>query len=229
MSHFPAYVLVPENTEDVGLKLIELLAPYDEGLEIELYEAQCECVRYAAADKARELCFLRYGPSDTEKEQLEKLMAEKPDADEDVEWARLMKERDELAETEFKKLLPTISPDPDCEQCGGKGVVISRYNENAKWDWWEIGGRWDDMLGGSWQNVSHADHNGQVASLRELALDRLPTPFAIVTPEGEWHAQGDMGSFARIIKLDEEWDSKARELILQNQDCIVVVVDCHAA
>jgi hypothetical protein len=229
MSHFSTYVLIPENTEDVEFMVEELLAPYDEGLEVEPYETECDCVRYGAIEQAHELCSVEHGPIEAAQEEFEKLMAEQPDADEDVEWARFMKERDDFIEAQVKRLLPTISPDLDCEECGGKGVVTSTYNQNAKWDWWEIGGRWRNVLENSRKNGAHRESNGSVATLNDLDRDKLPPPFAIVTPDGAWHAHGEMGWFARISCLDEEWESKAQAILSEHQDCILVLVDCHAA
>lgn len=229
MSHFSTYVLIPEITGDAGFMVEELLAPYDAGLEVEPYETECECVRFGAIEQAHELCSVEHGPIEAAQEEFEKLMAEQPDADEDVEWARFMKKRDEFIAAQVKVLLPTIAPDPDCEMCGGKGVITSTYNQNAKWDWLVLGGRWAGMLTDSWKHESHPDPNGNVASLSELDRDKLPTPFAIVTPDGAWHAHGEMGWFARISCLDEEWESKAQAILSQHQDCILVVVDCHAA
>jgi len=37
-----------------------------------------------------------------------------------------------------------------------------------------------------------------------------------------------MGPDTCIGKSDEEWQSQAKELVFDHQDCILVVVDCHA-
>lgn len=37
-------------------------------------------------------------------------------------------------------------PDPDCQECGGRGQRSTSYNPAAKWDWWQIGGRWTGVL-----------------------------------------------------------------------------------
>lgn len=229
MSHFPAYVLVPEKTENIELKVIELLDPYDDGLEVDPYETECDCVQFAALERARELCLLQFGSFEAAGEAFNKLMTQQPDADRKVEWARFMKERDELIDAEMERQLPSMVPDSGCEECDGKGFVTSTCNKNAKWDWWEIGGGWDSMLKDSWKDESHRYRNGKLAHIDDLDLDRLPIPFAIVTPDGTWHAQGDMTWFGRMSKLDEEWESKAKAILSENKDCILVVVDCHAA
>jgi len=229
MSHFPAFVLIPENTEDAGLKLNELLAPFDDLRLVESYEAKCFCVRYRAGLKAQEAAALKYGPIEIAQSEFKRQMAGIPDADKEAEWARSMKERDEFVMTEVKRQLRSIEPDPQCEECRGKGVITRTCNHNAKWDWWQIGGRWEEMLEQCWKRESHPDHHSTIAPLIELDLEKIPTPFAIITPDGSWHARGEMGPGDRISKLDEDWESKARALLSQHQDCLVVVVDCHTA
>ncbi|MCF6094545.1 hypothetical protein L1765_11280 [Microaerobacter geothermalis] len=44
MSHFVALVIVPKETEDIKQKVEELLAPYDENLEVNPYNRECYCV-----------------------------------------------------------------------------------------------------------------------------------------------------------------------------------------
>jgi len=229
MSHFPVYVLIPENAQDAGLKLKDLLAPYDKFLAVAPYEAECPCVRYRAVLKAQEAAALKYGPIEIAQSQFKRQEAENPVADVQAEWARAMKERDEFVTTEAKRHRESIEPDPDCDECGGKGVVTQTSNENATWDWWQIGGCWADILEDCWKNGSHPAHDGSVAAIRELDLVKLPTPFAIITPDGAWHAKGEMGSDDRISKLDEDWESKSKHILSAHQDCILVVVDCHAA
>jgi hypothetical protein len=228
MSHFLAYVLIPANTDDVELKVVELLAPYDEDLAVEPHEKECVCVRFRAFRKAQELCSLRYGPVKAAEEEFNKLIDRKPDAPNPLEWAHSMKERNNFMETEVEKQIPITPPDPDCEKCGGKGVVRSTYNENGKWDWWEIGGRWDDILKDSWKDESHHDLNGKPALLSDLNKDNLPTPFAIITPDGAWHAQAELGWLPRIAKLDEEWEPEVQAILSEHEDCFLIVVDFHA-
>jgi hypothetical protein len=70
----------------------------------------------------------------------------------DINWV-FSDESDELWETyigprrkrqeELLKAHPLVhSPDEQCYECGGSGFVTSTYNQNAQWDFWEVGGRW---------------------------------------------------------------------------------------
>jgi hypothetical protein len=142
MAHFCAYVLIPRNREDTLQVLVQLLDSYSQDRDVEPYETECYCVRHRAGGKASELCSDEHGSIESVKAEFEKLMAHKHDVERELEWARLMKQRDEQIEARVKMLLPTVSPDPDCKECGGKGIVTSTYNENVKLDWWMLGGRY---------------------------------------------------------------------------------------
>ena len=37
-------------------------------------------------------------------------------------------------------------PLASCDECEGLGTVLSTYNPASKWDWYEIGGRWEGEL-----------------------------------------------------------------------------------
>lgn len=91
------------------------------------------------------------------------------------------------------------------------GNLLSNYNPNSKWDWWCIGGRWSD---GTSDNVT------KVSNLPEEF-----TTFAVVTPDGVWHAKGDMGWFACVSNEDENYDFHKIVDDYGDYDC--TVVDCH--
>ena len=55
--------------------------------------------------------------------------------------------------------------------------------------------------------------------------------YSVVTPDGEWHAPGDMGWFGCSSESDEdyiEWVSRYRERFINgNEDLYMTIVDCH--
>lgn len=55
------------------------------------------------------------------------------------------------------------------------------------------------------------------------------TPFAVVTPDGQWHQKGDMGwwGMARNEQPKDEWKAQVESLLAAHQRCVAVVVDCH--
>ncbi len=101
--------------------------------------------------------------------------------------------------------------------------AISTFNPNAKWDWYEIGGRWDGHLPG---NVLSA-----AALLNRSDLKSL-LPAALVTPDGSWHqretfvSEGWMhGRFERTS--DRDWLTEVREALGSHPEHRVVCVDVH--
>ena len=103
------------------------------------------------------------------------------------------------------------------------GSVEENYNPNSKWDWWEIGGRWSGMING--------DDSARVGDV----IDTLPDDFvtyAVVTPDGLWHAPGEMGWFGCSTDTDLEWDEwqrnyKKRYLDTADPNWHIFIVDCH--
>lgn len=129
-------------------------------------------------------------------------------------------------------------------------------NPNAKWDWWQIGGRWQDKLlhkDGTrcntcqlkdidWEGMKRMhveDAKKHNASLPEGAPDFFkeseePEEFrtyAILTPDGEWIEPGEMGWFGSSSETAEsrkEYNDKYDKVLKEaNQDLWLTVVDCH--
>lgn len=98
---------------------------------------------------------------------------------------------------------------------------IAHENPQRKWDWYEIGGRWDGHFRG---NVAIAD---------ELAK-RLPkqSPCALVTRGGEWLQSefasfDDQGKYRVDSKAERSWRAEIRRALRLTPDSLVVAVDCH--
>lgn len=105
-----------------------------------------------------------------------------------------------------------------------EGNVLSTYNPKSKWDWWEVGGRWDGYL------TLKDGQNVNVAVIRELAAEAVKAPFAYVDTEGEWHEKGQMGFFGmtRNEADDEVWVKEYLDWLLGlDKDIVLVAVDCH--
>jgi len=53
-------------------------------------------------------------------------------------------------------------------------------------------------------------------------------PFAIVTPDGQWHEKGKMGWWAMVSDEDDDWDKKAKEILDKHREnTVAIAVDCH--
>jgi hypothetical protein len=102
--------------------------------------------------------------------------------------------------------------------------VDADANQSERWDWWEFGGRWSGILT---QAIRGPVNDENVVPVASLDLEKVPAPFAIITPDGAWHAQGDMGWGARVANVDENWESTAKAILAEHTDAVLVAVDCH--
>ena len=141
MSHFTVMVMSYGPGE-----VDELLAPYDENIEVEPY------IRYTKEDLIRNK---RNNLKDYEKRVYAEYLAD-PDAYRvkvgpnseahldyvSKEFPLLLSHIDD-DEFLYKKALESYEEDDIDKETGG---IISTYNPKSKWDWWVEGGRWSNYL-----------------------------------------------------------------------------------
>lgn len=214
MSHFITLVFTKEN----GKSVEELLAPFDENIEYAPYvkytreQAIAEIrkeiedyknglyARYLADPKAYEDNCSNEGHINYLKNTFPKKMNWTDD-----ECYEDMKER--FSEDMIKT----------------NGDLLSTYNPNSKWDWYSVGGRWNKCittLDGEQVNEAYVDEVDWKDS----------TPFAFITPNGEWHEKGEMGWWAIVTneKEKKDWETEFKEFIDSlDENIMVSVVDCH--
>ena len=242
MSHFSVAVFHRDDQ-----RIEDLLAPYDENLEIDPYSefTRDEAVRYCRENWAEEYIT---GKSD-----------------------------DEL----WKDIAHDYGDNVD-----DSGNIYSTYNDGCKWDWYEIGGRWADMLKlkrsakGKYNGVYRVDEaricdidfrpddEKYRNAIREWEIfvdgaekkpyeERIFSPFkpeyyiekygtkekyaecvsrfstyAVITPDGEWHEAGKMLWFGISTATNEDeldWEENYYKDFIENldQNMIVTIVDCH--
>lgn len=149
--------------------------------------------------------------------------------------------------------------------------------DKAKWDWYEIGGRWEKMIRTAKGNTNEAHLGDIITTIDEADYERAldfwdcevdgtkeRTPgrdyftlykpeyykefygdretfariqatlrtYAVITPDGEWHAEGNMGWFgcsSATPKEFREWSENWQKNFIENQDpeLIMTIVDCH--
>ena len=81
--------------------------------------------------------------------------------------------------------------------------------------------------------TSWKDYSGDIQPtekvIQAVRQDEDKFPFAIVTPDGEWHEQGKMGWFGVATNEEsfEAWNKRAIGLLMDNANTTAVVVDCH--
>jgi len=257
MSHFVTLVILPNKEKDnIDTKLTELFAPYDENMEVEEYLEECWCVGAKASNEVREAIEDQLGDLQIHRDwfaRIRKTAYEKAHAGVpedkrtwfieeieqpiDAQWKKeVWQPRDELKNKLMAEHPEGKSPDAGCEECNGTGQRPTTYNPKSKWDWWVVGGRWD----GSIQKNQRSSDNGfnfgpQHRELgnniapTEFLLDNLFVPFAILTPDGEWHERGEMCWFAVVANEKDGvcWEDTVFQIYGAYPNHFAVACDLH--
>jgi hypothetical protein len=114
---------------------------------------------------------------------------------------------------------------------GGAGGVdenglfcIHTFNPNAKWDWYVIGGRFDNIICGNMLGARTLVKHPKLADI---------LPYDFVTPDGKWHAVETFvrtswphGHFVQISP--ERWLRKFKTALRTFANYRVVCVDRHS-
>lgn len=142
----------------------------------------------------------------------------------------------------------------DEDQIGENGEVYSTYNPNSKWDWYEIGGRFENEL---LTRIDNNDTFGQEynkpiivrippqgykwvngAKIKDIDFNKMEEingetfcAWALVDEKG-WYEKGSMGWWAMSDATEEsinDFAKKSKEYIEmpENQDKYMIIVDCH--
>lgn len=225
MSHFYTVVLVPKYTQDISAKIEELLAPYDENIEVEEYDRECFCVNVEAKNAGWKAAENKFGPfNDLKKRFRDKVEAEMPnglnrsdpgyldiveETGQRLNWKEYIRKFMDYADQVETNHPMHNKPDTKCDECNGTGYYRSTYNPNSKWDWWVVGGRWDGVIrnsirddGNGGFNVEDEHHQLRYNTidcksfLENVKKDSGQYPFAIITPNGEWCEKAKMGYWA---------------------------------
>ena len=210
MSHFCVYVFHDKNTT-----VDELLAPYDENIKI---------APYVLYTKEQAIAKIRSEIEDFRNGSYKEYLADPAKYKE--KWGN-NKNHIDFLENEFPKKMNWT--DEECYEEIAKwyredgmvdedGSILSTYNPKSKWDWYQIGGRWSNSI------------PGDEVKMSEIPIEKIETPYAFVTPDGEWVERGEMGWFGiGSNEMDkDEWDVKFKEYLkMLGKDIILTQVDCH--
>lgn len=197
MSHFLLLVVAPNSVApELVQHLTFALQPFDEKLEVPEYEVECGCEQNRTFDKAwrdaKEAC----GPQAAQKQVRARFH-------------------------EIRPSTPSQGPDPECQSCRGTGRRLTTYNPQAKWDWWQLGGRWHGALDG-YNTQPLADYLQAAEPFR---------PFALLMPDGRWIERGEMGWWGCVSneKDREAWWQEALGELRQLDPAahFLAAVDCH--
>jgi hypothetical protein len=100
-------------------------------------------------------------------------------------------------------------------------------NPDGRWDWYEIGGRWNGYIPRAANNNILA---GILAKARHL---RDCLPCFVLTPKGRWleRERYYVSKESKRVKQeklnDRQWLKRVREVLLEWPNCRVVCVDIH--
>ena len=111
--------------------------------------------------------------------------------------------------------------------------LVTTYNPNSKWDWYSMGGRWDNYI-----YLKEKDDEGNAIQVNQAYFDEIDweymiehkTPFCFVDLDGEWNERGEMGWWACVNneKPESDWNQMFREYIQSiDENCLVTAVDFH--
>ena len=227
MSHFTVYVF----SNQYGNNVEDLLAPYDESLEMAPY------VRYT---REQAIAKVRKEIEDYKHGLYAEFLADPEAYKEKVKKTAFDEERYnahiDYLENEFPKKLEWT--DDECYEeeaywfredgmIDDDGNLLSTYNPNSKWDWYSTGGRWKDALITKDGKGTNEDY------ISQIDWTKTSMPFAFITPNGEWHERGEMGWWACVSneKNGDDWEDEYRstvyKMLKEDGDIMVTVVDCH--
>jgi len=111
----------------------------------------------------------------------------------------------------------------ESDMVGKRGGVWSTYNPKSKWDWFEVGGRWDGML------VLKDGRTVNEAKKNEVDWSKTGKAFGILH-EGKWHENAKMGWFGMTSdeKSEKRWEKEYQEVMDSiPDDTLITVIDCH--
>jgi len=235
MSHFLLGVILPEKVERKAVRAYveKVLEPYDENMEVAPYARPCGCGEWRAQQRADAIAAEETGLTwDALRETFRLKPEEERTQEAWTEHVASLREAEKRALARMEQ-----KPDPDCSECHGRGTYTSTYNPNRKWDWWQIGGRWDGVLRGKEplyiNGFTLADFHERVGhNLVKMAeLTRECMPFAFVLPDGTWLQQGEMRWWGIVQREDvspEMWETKTLDALKARYGGLrVVAVDCR--
>jgi hypothetical protein len=248
MSHAYLVVLMPEvdkvqevenkldykSREDAVRDFLDnQLARYSEHLQVPEYDEECHCIGLEARGRARDAAAKQFGSIEAIRASYWAL----PEIERtDEKWQSLIR-----SSTALEEKLVTVDPekdkpDPECTICEGTGTYRSERNPDSKWDWFVIGGRYNgeitraprsDEKGFNFGDDFHRLNENMIQVRKLLPLTDNDVPFAIVTPDGQWHEKGELGWWGTVSDKRDDWIAVGKTILEEHKDCFAIGVDYH--
>lgn len=222
---FNIFVLAPITlSKEVLVEMVSaLMDPYDKALQVDEHDAQCPCMFTDVRAKAEELANSRVNAADASADSNEQDRNQRL-FDRVKDYALDFQEKLGAA---VQELADQAAPDPSCKECGGSGKIRTTANPNGKWTHWIIGGYFAGPVLKSC--LKRAVDNPDIVPISALNMEKIPLNhlWAIITPDGEWHAAGDPFWFGAQRIDDPDWENTARSIIKRHADSILVAIECQ--
>lgn len=232
MTHFVGAVVTPAGLSEADLKvhLGEVLAKFDEDRTVD---------PYVSATKQQQIDHMR-GWLAIAADALVKYRAGEPPYDPSsgpapavhVRW--ITTEAPALAALDDEALWDYLVTNEPVKR-DENGAIWSTYNPNAKWDWWVVGGRWEDVY-----RARQGRPVGSVlAKLRQMKDvlargDELASgswwPGNLLTSDQQWHEIGLTGLFGmhEDAMSEREWVDHCLEALgREDPSAVVYYIDFH--
>lgn len=200
-------------------ELTEILAPFSENLEVERWIKKDELIAIVrkGIEDYRDGIYAEYAADPVAYRE------NHPHADEAhftylaEGFPKKLNWTDEECYQDAAQWYSTVSP---------SGAVLETYNPNSKWDWWVVGGRWEDYYR-EYQGESVEAYRERLHQILEDDNVDLPMPFVLVA-NGQWISIGEYGWFG--IRDDAMEARQFYENALEatkDIDGYVVYIDFH--
>lgn len=205
MSHASLWLITDKGNSDevLNAKITELMQPFNENMKVEPYleyeySKRLEYYKSELKETGDRLLKSDICNIDYAKKRIEKLKAITP-------------------EEYYDDMISGYNYDDNKN-------VFSTYNPNSKWDWYEVGGRWDRSL-----ILKNGDIRN-IAKIFDIDFDKTEFPFAILL-DGEWIENGELGLFGLVVGeiIPDAVYRKHQRSIIDNlpNDKVIIVIDYH--
>lgn len=225
--NFLTFAVIDEKNLDINrlnFKLDRILEKYDQNLEINPEIEPCYCIGRTAIEECSSKTYtskyFNEGLQYTYKDRkdafyilLKEMLIANPnitDAEIEKIWTVGMVDYNEDVKKELRQHNLFGRPDPACQECGGQGQVKDYINKLAKWNTFDIGGRYSGIL---WpqEDVIH------VSDYLKLGRDDLE-PYAVVSKE----------FWVDDKTNNPNWRHLVNDYLLKFKDYgTLVILDCH--
>ncbi len=224
MSHFCTVVIlppdVPRERAAVEAAVEPLMIRYYRNREVEPYATKCWCIEDQEEDRHR------LAEKQADDEVGSYWQAGVGSREQFLQWKRRYRSSLEAA---LAAMPVDFQPNPQCCDCKGTGEEVITYNPEGTHDSWRFA---DEALPSHrWLEGSWSELGVEAITTTEVLIAAFKhdgdAPFTVVTPDGEWHQQGQVGQWVNYWEKHDDWSGEVVALVEQYPDHPAAVLDCH--